>query len=192
MMNFKIVFFCLGVIFLTACSKEPSPANNTSTEQVYFSLKDFFEGEIEKLQSQQIVLHKDAYLNEKVEKKALHEIDWTTEFHSFVNSDINKPAWKDSYRTDSLANKLGQMQINYTALNPDLRTQEIVVSFGKDAITPVLIRVVNQSQNPIYDSVERLQYEVGKSYSIENEQKIMWMEGDKFKIKGEFFVHRGK
>lgn len=191
-MNFKTVFFCLGIIFLIACSKEPNSANNTSTKQIYFSLKDFFEGEIEKLQSQQIVLHKDAYLNEKVEKKALHEIDWVTEFHSFVNSDINKPAWKDSYRIDSLANKLGQTQLVYTALNPDLRTQEIVVSFGKDVATPVLIRVVNQSQNPIYDSVERLQYEVGKSYSIENEQKIMWMEGDKFKIKGEFFVHRGK
>jgi len=193
MMNFKIVFFCLGIVFLTACSKESSPAKEASKQQMYFSLQGFFEAEIEKLQSQPIVLHKNAYLNEKVEKKALHEIDWATEFNSFVKSDINKPAWKDSYRTDSLTNRHGQFQINYTALDPDLRTQEIAISFGKgDAVKPVQIRIVNQSQNPIYDAVENLQYEVGKNYTIENEQKIMWMEGDKFKIKGEFFVHRGK
>ena len=192
-MNFKILCFCWSLIFLTACSKESNPTNELNTPKVYFSLQDFFQSEIDKLQSKQVVLHKYAFLNGKTEKKALHEIDWKTEFGAFLNSDINKPAWKDSYKIDSSANLQGQKQITYTALKPDLRTQKIAIHFGKDGIHPTFIQVVNQSKNPIYDATENLKYEVEKGYTIENEQQIMWMEKDNFKIEGElFFPTRSK
>ncbi|MGB0930905.1 MAG: hypothetical protein ACPGVB_09025, partial [Chitinophagales bacterium] len=96
------------------------------------------------------------------------------------------------YRIDSSATKLGKSKVIYTAKNPDLRTQEIALTFEKDAITPREIRIVNQTQNPIYDTTEKLQYEVGKKYLIENQQKVMWMESDNFKIEGELIYHRGQ
>lgn len=191
-MKLKIIVIFALTIMVFACSKEsPSTANTSDTVDKYFSLKDFFESEIQNLQSQQIVLHKFATLNEEVEKKALSEIDWRTEFTPFINSDINKPAWKDSYRIDSTSNEIGQLKIIYTAQNTDLRTQEIAITFGKNAQTPSDIRIVNLTENPIYDTTERLQYVVGKTYLIENQQKVMWMKSDNFKIEGELIFHRG-
>lgn len=179
------------MIVLVACSEIAPPTPSNPAINKYFSLKQFFDTEIQSLQSQQIVLHKFATLNGETEKKALSEIDWKTEFTPFINSDINKPAWKDSYRIDSTASQFGELKIVYTANNPDLRTQEIVVTFEKDAITPKEIRITNQTQNPIYDTTEKLQYVVGKTYLIENQQKVMWMESDNFKIEGELIYHRG-
>ena len=191
-MKYTITGIYLMMILLLACSKEPSSTSNSSnTFNKYFSLKDFFESEIRNLQSKQIVLHKFATLNGEVEKKALSEIDWKTEFTPFINSDINKPAWKDSYRIDSSASELGLLKINYTAQNPDLRTQEIVVTFDKDGQTPKEVHIVNQTENPIYDTTEKLQYVTGKTYLIENQQQVMWMSKDNFKIEGELIFHRG-
>lgn len=176
---------------MLSCTENTPPPIEDKAENSYFSLKDFFQSEIKKLQSQQIVLHKYANLNKEQEKKALHEINWATEFSPFLQSDINKPAWKDSYQIDSIANKLGMLEIKYTTLKPELRTQEISLVFQKGQTAPRLIKIANQSRNPIYNSTEKLQYEVGKSYLIENEQHIMWMNPDVFSIKGELIFNKG-
>ncbi|MGB0932197.1 MAG: hypothetical protein ACPGVB_15545, partial [Chitinophagales bacterium] len=87
-MNFKFIAICILLTMATACSKEaPSTENTSSAINKYFSLKQFFDTEIQSLQSQQIVLHKFATLNDELEKKALSEIDWKTEFTPFTNSD---------------------------------------------------------------------------------------------------------
>ncbi|MEZ4883754.1 MAG: hypothetical protein R3E32_03370 [Chitinophagales bacterium] len=189
----KYVLICsywLSFMVFSACSSKNPSIADASTANYYFSLKQFFQSQIQSFQSQQIVLHKFASLNGELEKKALSEIDWETEFRPFVNSDINKPAWKDSYQIDSSANGLGQLQVHYTAMNPDLRTQKIDITFGKDAVTPSFIEVTNLSRNPIYDTTEKLQYDVNKRYVIENEQKVMWMKPDAFKIEGELIFYR--
>ncbi len=133
---------------MVSCTKDSPPPIEGKVENTYFSLKDFFQSEIEKLESQQIVLHKYANLNDEQEKKALHEINWAIEFSPFLQSDINKPAWQDSYQIDSIANTIGMLEIKYTALKPELRTQEISLAFQKGQTSPILIKIANQSRNP--------------------------------------------
>jgi len=178
-----LIFILLLSLFLTACSNDVVSNNDKTTS--YFSLKDFFEEEIEGLEKRQQSIEKTAFLNDKSETKTLEKVDWAQELRLFTNCDINKSAWLGKYKVDSLLNDAEKsLTVSYTALDDKLRTRHITLTFVENVLT--VIDIKNNSQNLIYNMVEELLYKPKEGYEVETTQKIRGMNADKWAMKVRF------
>ena len=145
----------------------------------YFDLKSYFEGEANRLSSSNIMVDKSVSKNNDVEKKEIIIKDWTNELSSFINSDINKTAWKESYVKDSTVNK-----ISYFAKYPDLKTRSIVLNI-KDH-KPSCIKIINHQKNYLIENIESLIYYPDSVYKIKKTQRFIFLDNQVYYIVGKF------
>lgn len=164
---------CL-LLLACACSSETNSVNTATTsssaiDQVgnpYFSLENYFNGEIHRLTSLDNPVKKTVSINGETESQTLRISNWRHELAPFLEADINKAAWKTSYSIDSIENVLV-----YRALEPDLKTRKITIE--KDSGGQVRrIEMENELVNWIYQSKERLKYVPDSLYEIKKQQTI--------------------
>lgn len=163
--------------FLWGCGNS-SPAPQATNR--YFSLDRYFKSEMERLSSGQPVVEKTVEKNGTRERRSLTNLDWALELKVFRSSDINKPAWHNSYSIDS-----SEAGVVYRAEEPDLRVRFIQVSFGPEgAVTGILIR--RSESNYLYSSGELLKYYPDSLYFIERRQEVRVLGPDEFQVSGRF------
>lgn len=162
--------------FLVACGSKES--NDTPKE--YFDIQGYFTQEAERLQKQNPVVKKTVWQNSQPETKQLQLADWQTELELFSESDINKAAWKDSYRVV----KKG-LTTEYTSLDKDLRTQKVLVRFS-DGSTVKQISILNRTSNPLYSSREQLDYFPDSLYKIAKHQDVRLIGESSYLISSKF------
>jgi hypothetical protein len=96
----------------------------------------------------------------------------------FTESDINKPAWRDSYRVVEDSGR-----ISYRALDSNLRTRSIVIK--KDiAGKPTQIDIINKTHNLLYQSREHLRYVPDSIYSIDKKQHVILIGDNHYLVSG--------
>ena len=148
--------------FCISCSEK----KNAKQELYYFSLKNFFQDEVKRLNSQKPLVNKSVIHNGKLEEKKIQLSDWSTELSLFRESDINKNSWKNSFRKDSSDKK-----IVYTSLDDDIRTKKIEIIFGDHQQVEAL-KVLNSTRNFLYQSSEELTYFPDSLYQIHKKQQV--------------------
>ncbi|RWY51127.1 hypothetical protein [Mucilaginibacter gilvus] len=175
----KYILFTGGLLLLCtwyACKPE---IKETGATLKYFDLKEFFKTDSVHLVKLNPNIKKTVTHNGESETKTVKIANWGQEFGLFTSSDINKPAWKDSYavteNTDSLM---------YKAKFPELKTREIVIHKNNGKVTRLYI--LNNIHNLLYTTTEKLLYVPGEYYLIEKDQKVKVMSGNNYLIKGEF------
>jgi hypothetical protein len=115
--------------------------------------------------------------NGVTENKMVQITNWGQELNLFIQSDINRPAWKNSYtvlNTDSL--------IIYKAKTPDLRTTEIMIRKDNDKVKWIVI--FNHTKNLLYETKEKLSYFPDSVYQIEKSQHVKLMGKNLYRIRG--------
>ena len=169
-------FKLLLLLLITACSK-PEETSNTPA---YFDLKTYFENEAVRLQKRKPVLTKTVTQNGESEKKDIKIADWKSELGFFTMSDINKPAWRDSYRTIDNAN-----QLTYLAKEDGLKTQKVeIYRNAQGAIKQ--ISILNKTSNLLYTSTENLHYFPDSVYTITKQQKVLLNRTNTYQINSVF------
>ena len=111
-MRLCIVF--LGwIILLAACQEVAIPIEQSNEPAIFFDLKAFFQKEKVRLKKLN-AFKKTVSINGVSEEKALTTLDFDNELSIFIASDINRPAWSDKYKVDSLftAQKLSLIHIS--------------------------------------------------------------------------------
>lgn len=159
-----LLLFCLS-----ACNKTE---RNVATVQKYFDLNGYFETEIRRLSADTTRLKKTVAIDGSKETQNLltKTVNWEKELAVFTASDLNKPAFFDAYRIDSIA-KGDTNIITYTALRTNLRTQYLALhALKRQAIERVTVK--NQVSNPLYTLQETLIYQPHLGYSITSKQKV--------------------
>ena len=175
----KYILFTGGLLLLGswyACKPE---IKETGATLKYYDLKEFFKTDSARLVKLNPSIKKTVTHNGESETKTLKILNWGQEFGLFTSSDINKPAWKDSYAVQENADSLV-----YKAKFPELKTREIVLHKSNGKVTSVYI--LNNVHNLLYNSTEKLFYQPGKYYLIEKNQKVKVMGGNNYLVKGEF------
>lgn len=174
------------VVFLTVFSLSCDPDNSSTSSQtnvesvVYFDLESYFKNEIAKLENQDQLISKTVIADHESEEKKVKIKDWNRELALFIQSDINKDAWKGSYRVDSNTN-----HVKYTSIDPSLRTKSI--SIVKDINGQIKgLEIENKQDNMLYQTEERLYYYPDSLYQIERSQKIRIVGEHVYKITGVF------
>ena len=155
------------------------PAAEKSFKNPFEDFKGFFESEAIRLNKNQSVVDKTITQNEVSETKKGIQIDWNNELSLFTGSDINKAAWKDSYRIIK-----DSSSIAYLAIDTNLRTREIRIKLDSNG-KPQHILIRNSSRNFLYESTETLLYIPDSAYSIDKYQKVILMGENKYLIRAE-------
>ena len=102
-------------------------------------------------------VEKSVNLDGKEERRILKRPDWKAEMDLLAGADINKPAWKDSYRADTLRNEDGSpSMLDYRSVDPKLRVQRLEIFLGEDGVDSVSARML--VSNPLHDTEERISY----------------------------------
>lgn len=170
----KYLIFCF---FLTGCAGKEK---QTVTEKRYFDLKSYFDGEAARLRKENTAIEKTVSQNNKAETKTLQITDWGTELELFSSSDINKPAWRDSYKITRSKNS-----VKYISADEELRTSKIFIKTDS-AGTISHISIINKTDNALYSSIEELIYIPDSLYSIKKEQHVLIIGDNSFSISGKF------
>jgi hypothetical protein len=169
--------FISGVIllgFLPACKPE---IKATVSSLSYFDIKGYFSAEASRLNGENKRILKTVVHNSTTESKEVKITDWARELDLFIGSDINRPAWKDSYKVISSGDILF-----YKAKYPELKMREMVIKKEKLKVRWVLI--FNRTKNVLYQTSEKLSYFPDSLYLIEKTQKIRLMGSNDYMIKG--------
>ncbi|HWZ14583.1 MAG TPA: hypothetical protein VNW95_05035 [Mucilaginibacter sp.] len=103
--------------------------------------------------------------------------NWERELDLFIGSDINRPAWKDSY-TVTIS---GDITI-YRAKDFKLKMRQMDIKKDKDKVQWVLI--FNRTKNLLYETTEKLSYFPDSLYSIEKYQHVKLMGNNTYSVQG--------
>lgn len=161
----RILAVCILWIWGAACT----PVGDTSSiaqPARYFSLENYFRQEASRLQRLAPRVAKTVSKNGAPESKEISIANWEREFALFIEADINKPAWRNSYRIDSTANT-----VQYTSSDPALRTTRITIAKHTDG-TISHIGITNSIGNMLYQTDEQLDYYPDSLYRIIKQQHV--------------------
>lgn len=164
----------LFLIFISSCSNP----EEMKTKTAFFDIEGFFETEVKRLTNKKSTVNKSVRQNEQSEIKKNLSVDWNNELALFIASDINKPAWKDSYtiRGDSV-------HFSYVAIDKNLRT--ISVEIKKDLQgRPVFFKIKNMTRSKLYESSEELTYIPDSIYTINKNQSVRFLGKNTYQISG--------
>ncbi|RRN77200.1 hypothetical protein EIM50_20815 [Pseudoxanthomonas sp. SGD-10] len=162
------------IVLITSCVS----SEQTDTQDVfYYNFKHFFSQEVEKLTKENPTIEKTIIHNNQQESKSLKIDNWDQELALFIESDINKASWKNSYTKDSTSQR-----VIYTAKEESLRIRKSEVHFADGK--PVKFSFVNQTSNYLYTSEEHLEYYPDSLYFIHKKQKVVLLGDNDYKITG--------
>lgn len=138
------------VLFLAGCQ---TPAEKNDQPAVYYNVKGFVENQIQLLNRQKPTVEKTMVVGSDQEKRTTNEVNWQKELELFVQADINKPAYRQSYaiaRPDSLT-------YEYTIqTQEDLPVRYLKIVLDKPDGQPALIEAKILAQNKLYESEKNL------------------------------------
>lgn len=164
----------LLLILITSCSK---PDEKPLTKR-FEDIKGFFGEEAKRLNRSGTLTDKKVKQNEYSETKNGLSVEWQNELALFIESDINKPAWRDSYQISGSSNS-----IIYRAIDSNLRTRSIRLTKDADGrLTYVFIH--NVTKNRLYESSEELIYIPDSIYIIDKSQKVLLLGKNRYLISG--------
>jgi hypothetical protein len=165
--------FGLLAIMLASCKPEIKKAN-------FFDLAGYFTKEAARLQANNKPVFKTVEHNDAKESRKLLIQDWSAELSLFKNSDINKPAWSNSYEVHRDSGI-----IIYVAKDADLRTRRIMIKQENGKVK--WIAIYNHTpKNLLYDSFEKLTYIPDSLYMIEKRQAVRILGINRYRIEGLF------
>jgi hypothetical protein len=170
-----IAFLVVLFTSLLPCCK---PDNiQTGADVKYFDIKGFFTADTARLRKLNHITHKMVYHNGNSETRDVHINNWGMELSLFSQSDINKPAWRDSYTVV----KTDNIEI-YRAKDPNLKTREIMIK--KEGGKVKWMVIFNKTNNPLYQTSEKLSYFPDSIYIIQKYQKVRLLGANQYLIKG--------
>ena len=166
----------LLVCFMLVSCQEPEQVGQSRFQDI----RGFFVKEVKRLEKQKITVDKIVRRNGISERQENISPVWNTELSLFSESDINKPAWRESYSVHK-----NNTTISYTALDNKRRTRAIRIKRNKMGKL-IELAVVNRTSNYLYSSSEELLYIPDSLYRIIKMQNVILLGKNSYEITGVF------
>ena len=182
----NIAVLIIFILFLAGCNSSNQQAGHASA---YFDVKSFLENQIVLLSNLNPTVRKTIFSDGKSEIRSQNNINWKKELELFVQADINKPAYLNSYsisRPDSLS------FVYILKSGETLPVQQLKIMLDSSSGKPRLVEALLLSRNKLYESQKNIDFHCklisGKwtmvSYHIKGYQKLSMLDSSKFDIKG--------
>ena len=174
----KVISLLTFCALLSACNEEVKE----NQVKKYFDLKGLIDKQIKSLNSKKPVVQKIVIIADSSENQSIKTIDWSKELELFMQADLNKPAFIQSYQVDS-----SSMGVKYTLKESEkLPVKYLTISrAGEDGIS---IEAMINTNNYLYETERHLKLSLKNSeltdYQIDGFQKIVFGNKKIFKING--------
>lgn len=156
----------LGLLFLFACGQEEA-----AFEKPYFDVKGLIDNEIELLDSLHPSVKKTVIKDGVKEELVLDSIKWKNELSSFLEVDINKPAWLNSYtQTEDIGDST--YFTFYTTTLEGHPVKYLEVETDPNSGRCVSFKAKKEIANLLYSSKQELSYSQDVGYSIKGELEV--------------------
>lgn len=153
----------LAILVCNACGLEGIQESQASKKQ-FFDLAGYVQNELERRPWQGQNITKKISVNGQSESQTLSNPDLSKDLALLANADINKPAWIDKYRIETIDN-----DTTYIAIDNKLRTQLLQV-IRDDQNAVARIEVTRQSGNILSNNNQVLTYKPASGYRISSDQ----------------------
>ncbi|WP_342648640.1 hypothetical protein [Mucilaginibacter sp. CSA2-8R] len=174
--HFKTLF--ISAVFASGLLSCKPDVHVTEAGKRYFDLKQFINADSARLNKlAPLVLKAVQHNSEKSQTLRVTIKNWGEELALFSASDINKPAWRDSYQILQQGDS-----VIYTALYPELVTRRMVISKNGEAVKKIVVD--NFTKNLLYQTKEHLVYYPDSLYLIDKEQKVKLIGVNRYRIAG--------
>jgi hypothetical protein len=178
----KFLFFCSTILWVGACQSDTS-----LTKPIFFDLKQYIAQQVRVLTQQKTPVQKWVQVNGTEQQVLVKDIDWQKELEPFAQTDLNKPAYIQSYYMDTLRSEMGQTFIYVLKETEKIPVKTMRVTLDKSQrIQSLTIEVRNE--NFLYSSEKKLHLKAQpkgiQSYEIEGRQEMLWSKEKTFKILG--------
>lgn len=180
--------YILGILALTllySCDFNSSSSGSEKAEDLYFfDLAGFFNQEIQQLNHKGVKAKKEVQYNDKQDVLQNQKLDYEKELAVFVHSDINKLSWREKYQADTLKEGNEIRLITYKALDEQLKTRKIAITFDQNQVSQIAIQ--NRLKSIMASTWQNLEYVPGKGYQVHGTQQMRLAGKDKMGIEVEF------
>jgi len=144
----------------------------------FFDLKKLIHADSARLTQAKVRVFKTVtHNNSGSQTKQVSIADWGRELNLFAASDINKPAWRQSYTTQKAGDST-----TYLATDEKLTMQRMVVYKKQGKV--LQIHITNTTKNLLSQSAEQLIYYPDSLYIINKQQQVMLLGRNSYLIKG--------
>lgn len=172
-------FFVLALLLAILSSSCKPEIKETGAELKFFDIKGYFKADSTRLRIKNPTLVKTVTHNGKAETEQVKISNWGTELEPFISSDINKPAWRDSYSVQD-----SDGVVVYQAKVPGIKTRRIQIKRSGNKLA--WISIYNHTKNMLYEDMETLTYFPDSLYTIQKKQHVRLMGNDNYQIKAVF------
>lgn len=184
--SFLLFFYGVFLLLVMSCTgaDKAGDVRNANRSLPFFGIEAYFNGEATRLQHLNPRIVKSVSKNGDTERREIQIDNWKNELTLFIESEINKPAWRTSYRADSL-----DTVITYTSLDPALRTQRIdIKKHGDGSVKNISIH--NRVTNMLYQSDELLDYYPDSLYRINKRQHVRIIGESHYTVSGTIMAQK--
>lgn len=175
---FVLYLSCL--VFFTACLSDEADRQGRMAEKPFFDLAAFMDAEASHMDSLGGPWQKRTLIDGKEEIHTFDSLPWKDELDIFRRCDINRPAWRERYVTDSIFAGQRLSTIRYAAIDSTLNIRQLEVRFVNGR--PAKVSILKIIQSRIIRLQQQLNYQSGLGYHIINEQKLPFSEKTRWEI----------
>lgn len=167
----KLIFFGLVLLSISCVQEEKVQTQATP----YFDLENYFKAEASRLTKTNPQLHKTVIVNGQIESRDVTINDWEQEFESFIDADINKAAWRGSFKVQK-----DSVTTIYSTQDDKIPVKKLVISLKDNNVSAIVAIVKNT--NKLYTSTDSLTYYPDSLYQIKKTQQIIFMEPKNYDV----------
>ena len=162
---------------LNACNSNPS----SSTQTVYFSLKNYIESEVNTINAATSKFFKTVKVNQSLESKLIEKSELIKDLNGFLTYDINKLAWKNSFKIDSdIQNHI----VYYNSTEDFIPVKKLAIYYKENDIKK--IRLIIRADNKLFKSQKVIDLIPSKGYVFYNSQQVTGMDEQELWIKAAY------
>lgn len=171
-------------MLLGSCAKDPVDVYYED-QRNYYDLPQCMRQQVDALnkmgKSVRKKLTKDG-LTQVLEKS---DVNWAEELELFIDSDINRPAWRGAFITDTV--HLERMfVISYRTENKEIPVKNVVVTIDRENKQCLKVSIDRLTDNFLYTSVQKLFFTPGEGYTIKGNLKVHFLFESEFAVESTF------
>lgn len=154
-------------------------------QRYYYDLPAFISKQISNLKSKKQWVRKHVTKDGRSHIIERGDIDWNEELGVFLESDINRPAWRGEFNIDSISLER-VFVITYKTENPEIPVKNVVVTVDKDTKQCLQISVDRRTENFLYSSDQSLFFTTGEGYIMKGKLSVSYLFDSEYSIESEF------
>ncbi len=176
--------YILIVILLGSCSKDPAEAYYED-QRFYYDLPSFIVKQANNLNKKQQWVRKHVTKDGHSHIIERGNISWQEELDAFIESDINRPAWRGEFKVDTISLERVYV-ITYKTENEQIPVKNLVVTIDKDTRQCLQVTVDRSTDNFLYSSDQSLFFTTGEGYMMKGKLSVSFLFDSEYSIESEF------